>query len=153
VDVLRRAAGTGRSGRWWDRGTWFCALALAAVGVSIGGSSVADQLRGEPEGATVLSCQTERQRLGSLTTCEVRTGSRTVELATKRWHPSGRELSLRSIGDSVFDPALNRDEVWWLPGGALLGAVTWWIGLPPRTDLTYGRHAASRERRRRAVRR
>ncbi|SNR83121.1 hypothetical protein SAMN06272737_12926 [Blastococcus mobilis] len=157
MDVLRRAAGTRRPGRWWDRGMWFCALAVAAFGVSIGGSSLADQLRSQPESARVLFCQTEPHLygrwLGSRTTCAVMTGRRTVEMETERWHPPGRELSLRSSGDTVLDPALNRDQVWWLPVGVLVGAVTWWIGLPPRTDLAYGRHAASRERRCRATRR
>ena len=155
MDVLRSAAGGRRPGRWWDRGMWCCANAVAALGVGIGGSALADQLQGQPESARVLSCRTEPQLygrwLGSRTTCEVITGSRTVELETERWHLPGRELSLRSSGDTVFDPGLNRDQVWWMPAGVLVGAVTWWIGLPPRTDLTYGRHAAARERRRRAA--
>jgi hypothetical protein len=129
---------------------WFCALAFAGLGVSIGGWALADQMRGQPESATVLSCQTEPHLygrwLGSRTTCEVMTVSQTATLETERWHPSGEELWLASIGNSVFDPALNRDEVCWLPGGLLAGAAAWWIGLPPRTDLMYGRHAAARER-------
>ena len=156
MDVLRRGAGARRPGRWWDRGMWFCALAGAAIGVGIGGWSLTEQLRGQPESARVLSCETEPHLygrwLGSRATCEVRTDSRTVELETERWHSAGSELSLRSSGDTVFDPALNRDQVWWLPGGLLVGGVAWWIGLPPRTDLTSGRHAASRARPRRAER-
>jgi hypothetical protein len=157
VDVLRRAAATRRPGRWWDRGLWACGLALAAIGVAIGGWSLADQLRSQPESARVLSCQTELQAygrwLGNRTTCEVTIGGRTVELETKHRHPSGSTLSLRSTGDTVLDPALTHDRVWWLPVGVLIGGVTWWAGLPPRTDLTYGRHAASRERRRGTARR
>ncbi|WP_456597148.1 hypothetical protein [Blastococcus sp. SYSU DS0552] len=157
VDVLRRAAGARRPGRWWDRGMWFCALAVAALGVGTGGWSMAHQLRSQPVSAEVLSCQTEPHAygrwLGSRTTCEVTTDSGTVELETERWHPAGSELSLRSGGDAVFDPDLSRDQVWWLPIGVLVGGVAWWIGLPPRTDLTYGRHAAQRqEPRRRAAR-
>lgn len=136
---------------------WFSALAVATLGVGIGGWSLADQLRSQPESAEVLSCQTDPHAygrwLGSRTTCEVTTDSRTVGLETERWHPAGSELSLRSTADTVFDPDLNRDQVWWLPSGVLTGGVAWWMGLPPRTDLTYGRHAASRrERRRRTAR-
>jgi hypothetical protein len=131
---------------------WFCALAVAALGVGIGGWSLADQLRGQAVSAEVRSCQTEPHAygrwLGSRTTCEVSTHSRTVELETERWYPAGSELSVRSSGDMVFDPNLNRDQVWWLPIGVLAGGITWWMGFPPRTDLTYGRHAASREQRR-----
>jgi hypothetical protein len=130
---------------------WFCGLAVAALGIGIGGSSLGDQLRGEPESGRVLSCQTGPHLygrwLGSLTTCEVLTRTGTVEMETKRWHQAGTKLSLRRIGDSAFDPALKRDEVWWLPGGLLIGVVAWRIGLPPRTDLSYGHHAASRARR------
>ena len=132
---------------------WFCALALAALGVAIGGWALADQLRSRPETAEVVSCRTEPHAygrwLGSQTTCEVMTHSRTVELETERRHPAGSELPLRTSGHTVFDPGLNRDEVWWLPIGVLVGGVAWWIGLPPRTDLTYGRHAASRQESRR----
>lgn len=153
MDVLRRAAGTRRDGGWWDRGMWFCALAVAALGVGIGGSSLADQLRGQPVSAEVSSCRTEPHAYGrwpgSRTTCEVTTDSRTVELETERRHPAGSELSLRSSGDTVFDPDLARDQVWWLPVGGLVAGVAWWIGLPPRTDLAYGRHAAPRRERRR----
>ncbi len=151
MDVLRRAAGTRRPGRRWDRGMWFCTLAIAVIGVGIGGSSLADQLQAQLKSARVLSCHTETQLYGrwpgSRTTCEVVTGTQTIEVETQRWHPAGTEVSLRSSGDTVFDPALNRDRAWWLPAGMLVGAVTWWIGLPPRTDLTYGRHAAPRARR------
>jgi hypothetical protein len=136
---------------------WFLAFAVAALGIGAGGSALADQLRSRPANAEVLSCRTELHGygrwLGSRTTCEVVTDSGTVELETERWHPAGRELSLRSSGDTLFDPSHNHDEVWFLPGGLLVGGVTWWLGLPPRTDLTYGRHAARRARPPRAERR
>lgn len=132
---------------------WLCVLAFAVLGVGIGGWSLDDQVRSQPVSAEVLSCQTELHAygrwLGSRTTCEVTTDSRTVELETARRHPTGSEVSLRSSGDTVFDSDLNRDRVWWLPIGVLAGGVAWWMGLPPHTDLTYGRHAASRRERRR----
>jgi hypothetical protein len=132
------------------------ALAAAALGVAAGCEALADQLRSRPESTEVLGCRTELygygRWLGSRTTCEVVTGSGTVEVETERWHPAGTELFLRSIGDTVFDPECNRDEVWFLPGGLLAGGITWWLGLPPRNDPTYGRHAAPRERARRTGR-
>jgi hypothetical protein len=149
VDVLRRAAGAARPARWWDRGMLFCLLGVAVLGIAFGGWALADEVRGRPVTGTVLSCDVEPalygRWLGTRTTCDVRTGSRTVTLETEGWHSAGETLSLRSVGTSVSDPALRRDEVWWLPGGVVAGAVAWWMGLPPRTDLNYGRHAAPRK--------
>ncbi|RBY87120.1 hypothetical protein DQ244_17430 [Blastococcus sp. TBT05-19] len=151
MDVLRRRSGARRSSRWWDRWQWFALLTVALVCVALGGAALVDQLRSRPDGGEVIGCRTERpaDRLpGAVTTCEVATADGAVELQTARRHPAGSELALRRTASSVFDPDHNEDELWWLAAGAVIALATWWAGLPPRSDLTYGRHAAARNPRR-----
>ncbi|MCA0146527.1 hypothetical protein [Blastococcus sp. LR1] len=147
MDVLRRESGARRSSRWWDRWQWFAVLTAAVVCLALGGTALADQLRSRPDSGEVVGCRTERpvDRLpGAVTTCEVATADGVVELQTARRHPAGTELALRRTSSSMFDPDHNEDELWWLPVGALLVLAAWWAGLPPRTDLGYGRHAVPR---------
>jgi hypothetical protein len=148
VDALRRAAGAGRSSRWWDRWQFACALIVAVICIGLGFWSLLGQVQGRPESARVVSCSTERMTYdrwpGSTTTCEVMTAESTLELETARQYGAGSEITLRRNGDSLSDPEPEGDRIWFLPVGVLVALGAWWAGLAPRTDLEYGRHAAAR---------
>ncbi|CCG02037.1 protein of unknown function [Blastococcus saxobsidens DD2] len=77
VDLFRRRAANRRSSRFWDRGMWFCGLALALLVLGLGLWSLSATLLGQPVDARVQSCETELQGAGrfvwNATDCEMTT--------------------------------------------------------------------------------
>jgi hypothetical protein len=60
---------------------------------------------------------------------------------------AGSELTLTAFRNTYSDASLNSSYVWLIPIGIAIGATTWWMGLPPKVDLAYGRHAPRRNER------
>jgi hypothetical protein len=106
----------------------------------------------------VQSCDTDLQPSGRflrhVTDCQVTTEGvdghdTTVQVETSRPHRAHSRLSLIAFRDTYADAHLTSNYIWLIPLGVAVAVGTWWMGLPSRTDLTYGRHAALRTRRRR----
>ena len=157
VDLLRREVGNRRSSRFWDRGQWFCGFAIAVLTLGVGLWSLSAMLLGREVDSTVQSCATELHLSGRLlrhvTDCEVTTElvdrhAAVRQVEASRPHPAGTKLTLVAYRGTYADAALNSNYVWLGPVGLAVAAGTWWMGLPSRVDLTYGRHAAPRKRRR-----
>jgi hypothetical protein len=155
VRVLRQEAGDGRPSRWWDRGLWFCGIAAALIFVGLGGWALSDKYLGQPVKSTVNSCETELHLAGRwlrrVTSCDVTVvGTAGVpahmQVDTTRPYSSGSSLRLLRLGNSYADTALTSNYIWGLPLGLAVGVGAWWMGLPSRVDLEYGRHAAPRSR-------
>jgi hypothetical protein len=106
--------------------------------------------------STVRSCDTELQLAGrwlrQVTECEVTAkgpDERPLDLRVEstRPFPAGAALTLTVFRGSYADASLSSDSAWLIPLGLAVGATTWWLGFPSRVDLTYGKHAATRNRR------
>ena len=151
-DLLRRRAGRRRPGRFWDRGQWFLCVVLALLLIGIGLWSLSANWLGHPVVSTVRSCETELHMSGRfgrhVTYCEVLIPGSSVpvddRVEARRPLPAGSQLMLTAFRDTYSDASLNSSYVWLIPLGVALGVATWWMGLPPRVDLNYGRHARPR---------
>jgi hypothetical protein len=120
--------------------------------------SVSASVLGQVVGSTVQSCDTELQLSGRflrhVTDCRVTTEGvdgrhTTLQVETNRPHPADTRLPLVSSRGTYADAHLTSTYIWLVPLGMAVAVGTWWMGFPSRTDLTYGRHAALRTRRRR----
>lgn len=153
ADVLRRRAGRRRSVRFWDRGQWFCCLVLALLLIGVGVWSLAANWLGHPVVSTVRSCETERHFSGHsgrhVTYCAVLIPGASEpavdRVEARRPLPAGSHLTLTAFRNTYSDVSLNSSYVWLIPLGIAVGIAAWWLGLPPKMDLNYGRHARPRQ--------
>ena len=153
VDLMRRSAGRRRKGRWWDRGLWFCGVALAVLLLSLGLWAQAGRLVGTQVEARVVSCRTGIQLsgrfLGRATACNVSiaqgkfAGTHMVDSAGPQ--AAGGNIELLAFRGTLSDPRQVTDRILLIPLGVLILGLTWWMGFPPKADLTFGAHAASRK--------
>ena len=125
---------------------------IAVLTISVGLCSLSAMFRGREVDSTVQSCATVLHLRGHVTFCEVTVvqvdGHPAIRQAeASRSYPAGTKLTLVAYRGTYVDAALNSDQVWLIPVGLAVAAGTWWMGLPSRVDLTYGRHAAPRKRR------
>jgi hypothetical protein len=151
-DLLRRRAGRRRSARFWDRGQWFAGVALAALLLGIGVWSLSTTWLGRPVLSTVRSCETELHLSGHfgrhVTYCEVLlpgTHAPAVDrVETRGPLPPGSSLALTEFRNTYSDASLSSSYAWLVPLGLAVAVLAWWMGLPPKTDLSYGRHTRPR---------
>lgn len=126
------------------------ALGLLLLGIGLWSSSA--NWLGDRVVSTVRSCDTELHMSGRfgrhVTYCEVLIpgSSEPVDdrVEARRPLPAGSQLTLTAFRDTYSDASLNSSYMWLIPLGVTVGVATWWMGLPPKVDPNYGRHARRR---------
>ena len=127
-------------------------MALAFLLIGVGLWSLSANWLGHPVVSTVRSCETELHLSGRfgrhVTYCEVVVASSSApvdgRVEARRPLPTGSRLTLTAFRDTYSDASINSSYVWLIPLGVAVGVATWWMGLPTRADLNYGRHARPR---------
>jgi hypothetical protein len=138
VDVLRRAAGARRPRRYWDRGMWFCGVAMAVLFGGVGVYSWVMVSSGQRVEGTVVSCTTDLHLEGRVSREQSRCDfivpgqPGTVPVDTSQEYEAGTKVELVVRGSGVDEVALDKDQRALVPVAAVILLVTWWIGWPPR---------------------
>jgi hypothetical protein len=138
VDVLRRAAGARRPRRYWDRGMWFCGVAIAALLGGVGIYSWVMLSIGQRVEGTVVSCTTDLHLDGKVareqSRCDFVVPGQpgTVPVDTSQEYEAGAKVNLVLRGSGVDEVALDADQRGFVPIAALVLVTTWWLGWPPR---------------------
>lgn len=147
VDLLRRRSGATRSRRSWDRFQWIVAMLVAVLFVCVGLYASAAQIFGTHVQGAVLSCETELMGRGDVPTpfCDVRllspSHARVDSVQMHRTYPVGTVVDLVRFRGDVSEPTVNHGTEWMILVGIIVAIATWSMGLPPRNDPAYGKHA------------